>query len=297
MFERSLIASQVQHASVEQRWTAAASITLQVAVAGLVIALPLFHHELLVLKSDPPKAFVHLKPPVIKLVPVVAHAASAAPSMSMPAQSARFEAPTSVPTIIRMGPDDGPPRDFSKVGSGMGGDGLVGAPFVGAAAPAVVTVAAPHPDKLMKVSAGVTVGLLMAPIRPVYPQIAKVAGIQGAVVVEAIISKTGKIESLNVVSGPEMLRRAAIEAIEAARYQLIGEWRAYGEMQRGQDYYWDLKEKLGLEGKTDAESAGGARRAQRKARSRSRFLRLRSGQALRLRRRMTISTCVPVAGC
>ena len=37
MFEKSLIASQVQHASVEQRWTAAASITLQVAVVGLVI--------------------------------------------------------------------------------------------------------------------------------------------------------------------------------------------------------------------------------------------------------------------
>jgi protein TonB len=220
MFERSLIASQVQHASVEQRWTAAASITLQVAVAGLVIALPLFHHELMVLKSDPPKGFVHLKPPMVKLVPVVARAASVVPaSLSMPATSARFEAPTSVPTIIRMGPDEGPPRDFSKGVSGMVGDGTGGAPFVGAATPAVVTVAAPHSDKPMRVSAGVTVGLLMAPIRPVYPQIARAAHVEGAVVVEAIISKAGRIESLNVVSGPEMLRRAAIEAIEAARYQ------------------------------------------------------------------------------
>jgi periplasmic protein TonB len=192
---------------------------LQVAAAGLVIALPLFHQEVLQLKSDPPRAYVRLTPPVIKVVPVQARAASAAPAVSMPAQSAALVAPMSVPPKIQMGPDSGPPRDFSKVGSGMVGDGPGGVPFVGAAGPAVVTVAAPHSEKPMRISAGVTVGLLMAPIRPVYPQIAKVAGIQGAVVVEAIISKAGRIESLNVVSGPEMLRRAAIEAIEAARYQ------------------------------------------------------------------------------
>jgi len=218
MFERSLIASRVQHASVEQRWTAAASITLQIAAAGLVIALPLFHQEVLQLKSDPPRAYVRLTPPVIKVVPVEARAASAAPTVSMPSSSARLEVPNSIPPKIQMGPDDGPPRDF-KVGSGMVGDGPGGAPFVGSATPAVVTVASPHPDKPMRVSAGVTVGLLMAPIRPVYPIIAKTAGVQGAVVVEAIISKAGRIESLNVVSGPALLRQAAIDAIQEARYQ------------------------------------------------------------------------------
>ena len=219
MFERSLIASQVQHATVEQRWTATVSITLQVAAAGLVIALPLFHQEVLQLKSDPPRAYVRLTPPVIKVVPVQARAASAAPTMSMPALSAALVAPTSVPTKIKMGPDEGPPRDFAKGVSGMVGVGPGVVPFVGAAGPAVVTVAAPHSDKPMRVSAGVTVGLLMAPIRPVYPIIAKTAGVQGAVVVEAIISKAGRIESLNVVSGPALLRQAAIDAIQEARYQ------------------------------------------------------------------------------
>jgi periplasmic protein TonB len=38
------------------------------------------------------------------------------------------------------------------------------------------------------------------------------------VIVEAIISKDGRIESLNVVSGPTLLRQAAIEAIREARY-------------------------------------------------------------------------------
>ena len=61
--------------------------------------------------------------------------------------------------------------------------------------------------------------MLLTPIQPIYPAIARAAGIQGTVVVEAIISRTGAIESLHVVSGPAMLRRAAIHAIRAARYQ------------------------------------------------------------------------------
>jgi len=61
--------------------------------------------------------------------------------------------------------------------------------------------------------------MLLSPIRPVYPPIAKAAGVSGTVVVEAIISKAGTIESLYAVSGPEVLRVAALDAIRAARYQ------------------------------------------------------------------------------
>jgi protein TonB len=53
----------------------------------------------------------------------------------------------------------------------------------------------------------------------VYPAIAKAAGVQGTVVMEAVISKAGRIESLRAVSGPEMLRNSALEAAGAARYR------------------------------------------------------------------------------
>jgi protein TonB len=62
-------------------------------------------------------------------------------------------------------------------------------------------------------------GMLLSPIRPVYPVIAKAAGVSGTVVVEAVISKSGTIESLHVISGPGMLREAALDAIRSARYQ------------------------------------------------------------------------------
>ena len=61
--------------------------------------------------------------------------------------------------------------------------------------------------------------MLIAPIRPVYPMIAKAAGVEGSVVVEAVISRDGRIESLHVVSGPPMLQNAAMDAIREARYQ------------------------------------------------------------------------------
>ena len=71
----------------------------------------------------------------------------------------------------------------------------------------------------LHISTGVSAGMLLAPIRPVYPAIARAAGMQGTVVVSAVISRTGAIESLRVLSGPPMLQSAAMEAIRAARYQ------------------------------------------------------------------------------
>ena len=71
----------------------------------------------------------------------------------------------------------------------------------------------------VKVSKGVLEGMLLEPIQPVYPTIAKVAGVQGTVVLEAVISKTGRIESLHAVSGPDLLRNAALQAVQAARYR------------------------------------------------------------------------------
>ena len=71
----------------------------------------------------------------------------------------------------------------------------------------------------LHISLGVSQGMLLAPIRPVYPAIAKAAHVEGTVIVEAIISPAGRIESARVISGPPMLQRAAIDAIQAARYK------------------------------------------------------------------------------
>lgn len=61
-------------------------------------------------------------------------------------------------------------------------------------------------------------GHLITTIQPVYPAIARTAWISGTVVLAATISKQGTIENLRVLSGPPMLRDAAIFAVAKARY-------------------------------------------------------------------------------
>lgn len=53
---------------------------------------------------------------------------------------------------------------------------------------------------------------------PIYPCIAIATRTEGIVKVEAIISKSGRIESAHVVSGPAILRQSAVDAIRNAHY-------------------------------------------------------------------------------
>jgi TonB family protein len=71
----------------------------------------------------------------------------------------------------------------------------------------------------VRVSSGVAAGLLLEKVQPVYPSEARQAGIQGAVVLQGVISKGGKVTDLQVVSGPKELVAAAIEAVQQWRYK------------------------------------------------------------------------------
>ena len=54
---------------------------------------------------------------------------------------------------------------------------------------------------------------------PAYPPEAKEKGIQGEVVVKAQVSETGVVTSAEVISGPELLRQAALDAIRQWRFE------------------------------------------------------------------------------
>jgi protein TonB len=54
---------------------------------------------------------------------------------------------------------------------------------------------------------------------PVYPLEAKAAGIEGTVVLFAQINKSGRIDLARVVSGPEPLRQAAVDAVKTWVYR------------------------------------------------------------------------------
>lgn len=74
-------------------------------------------------------------------------------------------------------------------------------------------------SKDVPIPAAVAQGMLISKVAPIYPPIAKAAHISGKVVLRAVISKAGRIEDLRVVSGPDLLKQAALDAVKQWRYK------------------------------------------------------------------------------
>lgn len=60
---------------------------------------------------------------------------------------------------------------------------------------------------------------LISSVMPVYPPMARSAGMGGNVVIEVSISATGTVVAAKVVSGPPLLRQAAVDAVRRWKYQ------------------------------------------------------------------------------
>jgi periplasmic protein TonB len=136
--------------------------------------------------------------------------------------STELQAPSRIPKEARQVNEAAIPQSMMGVqgvdGLSSGIPGWIGTIIdgVGAGRPAVVK---PRSPISLNVSSGVMAGNLLAKTLPQYPAIAKAAQIQGVVVLQATISKSGSIQNLRVVSGPPMLQRAAMDAVRSWRYK------------------------------------------------------------------------------
>lgn len=81
------------------------------------------------------------------------------------------------------------------------------------------TVSVSRPAMRVRVSSGVAAGNIAHKVNPYYPEDAKRAGIEGAVVLRATINKAGEPTDLTQISGPTELGPAAIDAVHQWRYQ------------------------------------------------------------------------------
>jgi TonB family protein len=75
------------------------------------------------------------------------------------------------------------------------------------------------PGGPVRISSGSLAGMILSKVNPVYPEVAKAAHVQGAVILHAIISKTGAVERLDVISGPSMLVSSAQDAVKQWTYR------------------------------------------------------------------------------
>jgi protein TonB len=71
----------------------------------------------------------------------------------------------------------------------------------------------------VKISQGVSQGLLIKRVQPKYPTGALAIHHEGAVQIEATINKEGNVKNLKVLSGDAVLARAAVEAVHQWRYK------------------------------------------------------------------------------
>ena len=98
--------------------------------------------------------------------------------------------------------------------SGLIAHGQIGAIADGTSAPQVQ-----QPSKGPLRVSGPLPGMRIGGANPVYPKEAKAAGVSGAVTLHVIIGKDGKIQQLNVISGPEILRQASLDAVRTWIYR------------------------------------------------------------------------------
>lgn len=219
MFEDSLVESTGRIRTRSKR-LAVGSFFLQAALIAVLALFPYLYPA-----SLPKQALTTLliAPPPPSAPAFVAVRAAAPHSESAPVLASLNLRSHIQPNAPMNAHEDDPAPGPVEIGAERCGSancpGLSAIPGLGNG-PSPHVVVAPKPKTgPVRVSAGVATGLLLTPIRPVYPAIAKAAHVQGTVVVEATISKSGDVVNAHTVSGPAMLAQAAIQAIAQAKYQ------------------------------------------------------------------------------
>jgi protein TonB len=177
----------------------------------ILLLLPLLHpaslprQALSTLLAAPPQ-------PALPVVPATRPASVA----TRPAASLNLTAPRVIPDRISPAEDEPLPSGPRLISFGGGVTGSPSdLPAISAAPPRVPVVPARKPA----ISSGVMDGRKLSGVGPRYPTIAIAGHVQGTVVLEATISKTGAIQNLRLLSGPPILAAAAEEAVRTWRYR------------------------------------------------------------------------------
>ena len=223
MFEDSLVESGGKLKS-KQGATTAVSFILQILLIGVLVLLPLVFTEALpkqqlmtFLVAPPP-------PPPPPPPPAAAPEIKVVKKVTTELDNGELRTPTKIPKKIQMIKEDEPPPSTGVAGVVGGVPGGVPGGAIGGVLGSVINSTPSAVPKVatpqrVRVSQGVSQGLLLHQVKPSYPPLARQARIQGTVVLQAVIGKDGNIQGLKVVSGHPMLAPAALEAVKQWKYK------------------------------------------------------------------------------
>jgi protein TonB len=217
MFEDATFESQGTIHTRSRNWMLA-TLLFNGSILLTLILIPLLH----------PASLPNELRKIIITTPAAPHAPQSAAHASAQATAAPrlievplINTPTQIHVTASQPDASGPPSDANPCigcSASNSGTGVIGAdPFAHAtsSAPRVVH----QPQGPITISKGVAEGMAISKPSPAYPAIARAARVEGTVVLQATISKTGTIENLRVLSGSPMLQQAALNAVQQWRYR------------------------------------------------------------------------------
>ena len=216
MFAESLLESDTDSTlRSRQAWATALSISAQLLLLAVVVSVSLLRHV------DLPVDLKIFRLPLVtsNYVPIItASPEGREPHSGVSAPPAAIRVPASGKTYFGKPQQqvDAVPLPFVLYRIGNGSDVLrkaleneTNTSVVRPKLPSIHPVRISHLDQ----------GQLLSQLQPVYPPFAKQAGIQGQVVLTAVINRSGVIESLQVKTGHPLLTRAALDAVKQWRYR------------------------------------------------------------------------------
>ena len=213
MFEDSLMESGGR-IKTNQKWTGLISTLVQLGLVGFLVLLPLIFTE--ALPKGQLTTWLVAPPPPPPAAPQIQHIQKVSEIVD-----GALRTPSKIPKKVQMiQQEEAPQQNSGVVGGVVGGvpggsaNGVIGG-IIGSAAPPPKVAT---PQKL-RVSSGVADGLKVHDVTPTYPQMARIAHIQGDVLLQATISKSGVIENLRAVQGHPILIQAAMDAVKQWKYK------------------------------------------------------------------------------
>jgi protein TonB len=201
-------------------WTTLVSFTLQVAGVGLLLLAPIVYTGGIPQLDLVRRVFGPLPPAGAPTSPVPRTVARSNSNYS----NGVVVAPPSIPPRIQMLDDRGAAPRTMDTGIGvpfgtgrpstnnpvLNSIGERTQPFI--PKPPAPVAHVPRVSAMME-------GYVIHRAEPAYPALARTARIQGAVELQAVIGKEGRIERLQVLRGHPMLVKAAVEAVQQWRYR------------------------------------------------------------------------------
>ncbi|MFZ0284521.1 MAG: energy transducer TonB [Terriglobales bacterium] len=222
MFEDSLIESGGK-LRTKRGLTTTVSFVFQMVLVGILVLVPLLFTE--ALPKTQLMTFLVAPPPPPPPPPPPAAAIKIVKQVQTDIVNGQLRTPTKIPEKVQMIKEDEAPPPVMSASGVIGGvpggipGGQMGGVIGGIISSTPVAVPKAVVPQRIRVSQGVTQGMIIRRVQPMYPPLARQARIQGPVVLQAEIGKDGSIQNLRLISGHPMLAPAAIEAIKQWKYK------------------------------------------------------------------------------